>query len=73
MDYASLIPFVLLEIVERAGGIIEVDAKSVQQRIQVEDYKRLGFEIINGRLRIEVFEKDEGTTEKQIGKGSDKS
>lgn len=68
MDYASLIPFVLLEIVERAGGIIEVDAKSVQQRIQVEDYKRLGFEIINGKLRVEVFEKDEGSTEEQVSK-----
>lgn len=54
----DLLPFIILEIVDNAGGILDIDASSIKKRVEEESEVKLSVKIIDERLRIEVFDED---------------
>lgn len=61
-DYSSLAPFILAALIERMGGIVELDAKSILKDIKEDKYNRVGLYIYDGKLRLEIFDENKSET-----------
>jgi len=72
-DVSHLLPFTVLEMVEENGGRLELDAKSIQAKLDNSDI-RLAVSMTNdGKLVIEIDEGYEGSASKQASKTTKKS
>lgn len=72
-DLTYLLPFIVLEVVEESGGRLELDAKSIQAKLDSSDI-RLAVSMTNsGKLVIEIDEGYEGSASEQASKTTKKS
>lgn len=57
-ELSTLSPFILAQLIEDMGGIVELDAEEVFEAIKEKKFKKMGLIIQEGRLIIEVFDEN---------------
>lgn len=72
-DLSHLLPFIVLELVEKNGGRLELDAKSIQAKLDNSDTRMAVSMTNSGKLVIEIDEGYEGSASEQASETTKKS
>lgn len=59
MDTSALLPYLFQEILDKLGGVVDLDANKVLESIKSENTKGIAVSILNGVLRVELLDEDE--------------
>lgn len=55
----QLVPYLFYELMDKLGGVVDLDADRVLELIKSEQKRGIAVSISNGKLRVEILEKDE--------------
>jgi hypothetical protein len=58
-EISAMVPYLFYELMDSLGGVIDLDADRVLELIKSEQKRGLAVSISNGKLRVEILEKDE--------------
>lgn len=58
-EQGALIPYLFYELLERAGGVIDFDAKKMLELIKLKEDRGVAVSILDGVLRVELLDKDD--------------
>lgn len=58
-EISAMVPYLFYELMDSLGGIVDLDADRVLELIKSEQKRGLAVSISNGKLRVEILEKDE--------------
>lgn len=57
-DVNNLIPFILAQLIDEIGGLVELDGEQLMESVKSGKYKQFGISIKNKKVIVEIIDEN---------------